>query len=215
MDIDDLISKVLEGNTPEDVVDEITTTANLGQRYPKPMGRIRKKKNYIAGYPQPISATPPRSHREDFVESKTHQTKLRGMPYVRITFKQAGTTRKRTTWALKMPSKGPLVKYIALNKQGNELKDKSKGVVQKEIIIAKVGDVQEKPAGWNLHYGELEVLESLQIPTSYPTSVPGGGSFSALTAIHSRLPGIQTDHNNPWQRRIRRKKKQTNPSFNK
>lgn len=84
--------------------------------------------------------------------------------YVRLTFVPAGAKRSRTTWAKFVRAAGKLdgraLAYYAQCKAdgGDYSYARRDGVVVEEtrLILTFVDDA--KPARWNLHYGELEVV---------------------------------------------------------
>lgn len=189
-----LIDRVLDG---EDVA-EVTTTLMIA-KYPKPMGMVRttrkkpkRDKRYITNYtePQPIEAT-------------------EGVKIVKSAPASSGPSWKS----------GSLKRYPA----------------QYEVTVnGEVVAIIQKTVGiWMVYTPELRLLhkaykglaaakewavqsfgknEALQTPTSHPTTTPGGGAYSAMTARQSRGGFSRVDPSNPWRRRARRR---GNSAFNK
>lgn len=85
-------------------------------------------------------------------------THKEGKPYVRITFKAAGSKRRRTTFALRLSSSGNTNKYLVVDKEGDPYREVD-GRPTKEIVVTTKEDVEEVPARLNLFYGELEVVK--------------------------------------------------------
>jgi hypothetical protein len=84
----------------------------------------------------------------------THQTHHQGRPYCRITVQLAGDPKKQTFWAIKLDDG----RYLRAARDGGPYEKELGDAVQQFLILTGGEEVTEKPAGVNLHYGQMEVL---------------------------------------------------------
>ena len=97
-------------------------------------------------------------------EHPCHTTDTKGRPYVRLTFRPAGATRRTTVWAVVVRRSEKRTTYLACNKEGETSADGGVGpngeLIEKNhlIVVGDETDNVERPARLNLHYGELELV---------------------------------------------------------
>lgn len=87
--------------------------------------------------------------------SAGYQTHVRGRRYVRLTFRPAGATRRRTIWALQESERC----YRRVNRDGSIWQRETSTTVQEEVVLVTPTKATVRPAGVSLQYGTLEVLD--------------------------------------------------------
>jgi hypothetical protein len=83
--------------------------------------------------------------------------------YVRLTYKPAGASRRRTVWAVVVRRTPERVTYLQCDEEGETTRDggtlDGKPVERTHLIICTPAEVTEKPARMNNVYAMLEVVE--------------------------------------------------------